>query len=234
MRSTRFAVALAAVIAVGAFVAPPKAHAVTYSAYEYIYDITPPNDLFDRDLQRERLSASYSQLETSDSTIAAENNVSPSFGLWVGDLFGIGDVTYTHNMNWIVPPASTWLSAVLTITAYGVDGNNDHAIVDSVNIGNLANEPGGFLGLCSANPLDCAFTTSVFNSVGDPVLVTGLIADGMLNVTIDKNGLGDGLSVVGSRLDVTYDSAPVPEPVTMLLLGPAMGYCVLRRRAARS
>ena len=120
--------------------------------------------------------------------------------------------------------AGAFLSATLTIYAWANIGGDDVVFTESVNLGALNNGQ-------IANGL---FSTSTFNI--DPAVFAVQVADGFLDVTIDKNirggfGLLNAFSVYGSKLEVTYEGAAVPEPATVALFGSGLvGLLAARRR----
>jgi len=195
-----------------------SASATPISVTEVIEDL-PPYDFFARDLQRTWSSSNGIFLvEGNDASIIAQNQVGGDFGL-----VNNGDVSYRHNLSWLNPPAGSYLTAVLEISAYGPDFGDDQVTTESINLGALTND--GQLILDN-------FTTSIFNSF-TPVQLSLLLSDGFLDVNINKNSGGglanlDFLSVYKSSLTVRYE--PVPEPATAILLGSAGLLGALRRR----
>ena len=198
-------------------VAVPTARAVPFVASEIIEDL-PPYDFIQPDLQRTRTSDLFSDMQSNDATIVSDNLVDSDFGF-----YNNGDVSYRHDLNWILPAATSFLSATLEISAFGPDFGDDQVSTETFNLGALTND--GQLSLDG-------FPTTIFNSF-TPVQLSLLLTDGFLNVTVNKNSGGgladlDFLSVYKSKLTVTYDS--VPEPATALLLGSAGLLGALRRR----
>lgn len=198
------------------------ASATPITASETIQDV-PPFELFSRDLQRLRVdSLGQNFVENNDATIVAQNNVNNAFGI-----YGLGDVSYTHDLTWLNPAALSFLTATLTIQAYGPDFNDDTVFTDTIALGNL---------VVDGSLIFDSFTTSIF-SFPDPVTLNVFLADGKLNVVIDKNhGANlpvslDALSVYSSKLEVSYE--PVPEPMTLSLigLGALFAPAVRRRRS---
>ncbi|GEM_PF-3111653 len=177
--------------------------AVPLTAFEQISDILPL-DAFSRDLQRTRSSSGFLQVVNIDAVITGQNIVDGNFGI-----FNPFDVTYTHSLSWIIPPAQGFLSAVLEIKAFGVQGGNDTVFGDTINLGTLVNS--GALG----------FSSTIFQN-NNPTVLDAIFANGLLNIRIDKSSL-DYISVFDSKLTVTYNTlsppTAVPEPATLVLLG---------------
>jgi hypothetical protein len=195
-------VKLALVALTGVALLQPQSASASTLAYELIADISGSNTDTIQNLQRTRqIGANPAVVENSDATIISENNVDSDFGKNNGN-----DVTYKHLLTWLAPPAASFVSATLTITAYDVNGNNDVVFGDSFNLGNLV----------------MGNNVVTITSITGATLLAQVI-DGNLNVTIDKQGESNGLNVLSSRLDVDYNPASVPEPasLTLLVLGMA-------------
>ena len=183
---------------------PTPAHAVSV-AYEVIEDIGGSTST--RDLRRIRESPSVGPITlNTDATIISDNSVSAAFGI-----LNATAVTYTHDLNWVIPPVATFLTAILEIVATGVEANtsgnpNDPVAADSVSLGNLT--PGN--------------TTHSFTLQNFATLSTFFSPDGLLNVSITKAPGGgpsaDSIEVISSKLTITYETSPVPEPSTWLLM----------------
>lgn len=104
-------------------------------------------------------------------------------------------------------------SATLTISGYWIDDNNDTVAVEGTTVGTLT--PGGFNFLWwdvpSFSSFDIVPTFSSWSTGAD------------FDVTLSANGsFLDGVLYVNSstfELDYENQTAPVPEPSTMLLFG---------------
>jgi hypothetical protein len=85
----------------GAALLQPQQASASTLAYELIADISANAGDNIRDLQRTRQQgAGAPVVENTDATIVAQNNVSAGFGILNAD-----DVTYTHSLTWLSPPA---------------------------------------------------------------------------------------------------------------------------------
>lgn len=134
------------------------------------------------------------------------------------------EYSYKHNtpLDFEVPP-DVVISATLTISGYFIDGNNDTVVVEETAVGSL--EAGGDYGDFWIWAWD-----SPSNSVFD---VSGAFqtweAGALLDVTITANGnFLDGIIELSSSVfeleyenvsDSPGDTAPAPEPATMVLFG---------------
>lgn len=203
---------------------PAVSRAVPVTATEFLVDLEPI--LAGQDLERTRSDTNgFWEFEDNWAAIVGQNHLTDDFGILNRE-----DVTYRHDLTWLNPSPLTYLSAQLTIDAYGAAGNNDKVYAENVFLGVLT--PG------------ITFTQTVFTET-NPVTLNGLFSDGYLYVTIDKNAMGlmgmmggggmmNSLSVCASELTVTYEpgATDIPEPGTVALFGAGLIGILTRRRAA--
>lgn len=180
-----------------------------------------PFELIGRDLERTLSDSNgFFFFEDDDSAIVASNNVDNDFGVT-----NFSDVSYRHNLTWLDPAVGSFLSGTLTILAWSNIGGDDVLLADNINLGALVN------GSIST----ALFSSSVYNI--SPVTLNAVLADGILNITIDKNAFGgigglNAFSVYSSKLEVSYQ--PVPEPATLAFLGSSLfGLGALRRKKSK-
>lgn len=204
----------AALTAVVVFSAAP-AQAASFTVTESLVD-GEPFDVLNVNLQRARTDATGTVTETNAATVRAANGVSNSFGRLVAT-----DVSYTHDLTWVQPPAATFTGATLTISAFGALSNNDIVTLDATFT----------LGSLDAGVL---FNQTVFGGAG---VLSALNDNGRIAVSINKNADapfgGNGLnafSVFASRLEAQYD---IPEPTSLWLVGLALGGSAVRFRRRR-
>jgi hypothetical protein len=194
-----------------AIVTISPANASPYFASEVIEDVLRL-DLFSRNLEKTFTDSTGTTVTSSDASIIASNNVDNDFGI-----YNFESVGYRHNLTGLTPPAGNFLTAILTISAYGADRSNDSVVTETINLGNIVGD-GSLFGE--------GFTTSIFN-LGTSATLNALFSDGYLNIVVNKSPL-DAFSVYKSQLDVHYEA--VPEPATMLLLGSGVFGLIARRR----
>lgn len=211
-------------LGVAAVACSPFASAGIVHATESIIDARGL-DLFDNNFTRERSNdAGYYDLETDHATIRTENQISQSFGIYDNQ-----DVSYAHDVTWFNPPAGSYLSATLTIYAWGALGDDNEVRIE-----------GSFAGTINPTQIfDLGFTSTEFTS-NDGSTLDLLLGDGQLFVDIDKNADAtifgfpwDGLrsfSVYGSVLDVEYVAVPEPSALLLLITAGASSLLMLRRR----
>ncbi len=197
------------------------ASAGVVTAYEFLND-PPPFDL-DRDLSRTRWNdQGYFDVSNNEAAIVSENNVSNSFGVVSNNT-----VSYSHRLDWLTPPAGTFLSAELTIYAWGSVGDDDRVYLES-----------NFVGTINATQLwDLGFTQTTFAG-NDGVILDFLLGDGQLDIEIDKNVYGglsnlNVFSIYGSKLEVSYVAVPEPSSMLFVLTAGVSSLLFLRRNRAR-
>ena len=228
---------ISGLVAIGLAV-PQPVLAAPITAYELIQDVTGTcteavetgacTDLV-QDLQRLRQITSPVAgpvlTENVDAVIklATENAVDDDFGK-----FNAAQVTYAHNVSWLIPVPASYVSATLTIVAYNVRGSNDNVYFDTIDASHL-------LGALANDTNDVEST--VF---GGTASLLASLTDGMLHIFINKFPTGaasssDSINILSSRLEVTYEPvvASIPEPTTFALIGAGLLAAASRRRRPR-
>ncbi len=168
---------------------------------------------FGQDLTRIRtISNGFIDTETNDGAIVAANNVSDTFGVAT-----IADVTYTHRLDWVVPPFAEITSASLHIYALGFDKDDVSVEVDTIfDLGNLS-------GLQTSFDLGGILAT---------------LQDGSLNVLLDnsneRNGWFGFNKVDTFKSTLKFHYTPVPTPTAALGGVTLLGILALRRYHRRS
>jgi len=167
------------------------------------------------DLTRTRSSSDgYSDTETDDGTIRTENAVDYDFGIWDND-----DVSYSHDMGWLPQPVGSFVSAQLTISAYGAETGPDLVYLD-----------GDLLGSLNTGAHD-QWRETVF-ALNNVAQLNTWLADGVASLSIDKSNDTDNITIAESSFQIVYST--IPEPGTAVLLATGLIALAVGRRAGRA